>query len=141
MWSRKPKRQAKGTQIEWKDPNVGPKGTARQHIPNRFVAPKAISEDVIDFLRIGAPVMVTIDMELAKDRGVYPFSPLMRYNGEPGKAPIPRGSLLMYAGTVRATERKRIQNKTIDIWVLKHTFVTPLGRCILHDLRYIQPVQ
>lgn len=84
--------------------------------------------------------MTTVDLELSSDRGVYRFAPLMRYRGPVGAAPIPRGSLLMYSGTVRETERKTISRKKIDVWILKHTFITPMGRCILHDFRHIRPV-
>lgn len=141
MWGfKKPRQPARGTAIEWKDPSIGPKGTARQHVPSRYKAPKEVPAEVIDWLVVGAPVMATCDLQLATDRGVYPFAPLMQYRGEPGMCPIPRGSLLMYTGTVRGTERKRISGKLLDFQVLKHTFVTPQGRCILHDLRHIKPV-
>lgn len=89
-------------------------------------------------LQVGSAVMAKRELTLGSDRGIYPFAPLELFRGAAGTSPIPIGSLLVYTGMIRTTERKRLNGKNFDVRVMKHTFVTPLGRCIVHDLNVLQ---
>jgi hypothetical protein len=76
-------------------------------------------------------------MGLARDVGVYQFAPLEEFNGDESMAHVPMGSLLVYAGPVYEMERQCINGRYIDVMAIKHTFITPLGRCIIHDFNLI----
>ena len=143
MWrnrngKKRPMRIASDTTIEWKDPQTGPI-SSRRMIPAKYQAPVALKNDkILDALVIGHPVMAKFDMKISADRGVYPFASLEKYSSDDGKAPVPKGSLLMYAGPVRTSERKVIAGVQHEVRVIKHTFVTPVGRCIVHDLNALK---
>jgi len=126
-------------QIVWKDPLLGAASVARV-APAGYVATPNEGIWANTKLTLGMPVIAMIDLQVSQERGTYKFAPIERFWGEPGMAPVPKGSLLMYAGTIRATERGRINGKTCDVQVIKHTFVTPVGRCIVHDLALVGPV-
>ena len=53
-------------------------------------------------------------------------------------APIPKGSLLIYAGTMQVNEVKHSarSGRNYEFKVLKHTFITPVGHCII-DLNLV----
>lgn len=91
---------------------------------------------------LGGCVVAKVDLQVGYDMGVYPFHLLERSYGQPGgTVPVPKGSLLMYAGAVRCTERKwhDEHRRYVNVEVYKHTFVTPHGRCIIHDFTLIGP--
>ena len=159
MWGQKrPRKRASGTKIEWtsrpdlaalppkrnalrasfNDPQVeaGLKNGPRPVIyrPDTFISPETQKR-----LVNGAGFIAARDL-CAGERGVYPYVPLVLSMVPPeGTVLVPRGSLLMYAGSVRSVERKWVQSalREVDVQVTKHTFITPFGRCIIHDLNLV----
>lgn len=129
--------------VEWKDQTIGRSGTARKYRHPRYQATTAPTEELINLLVPGAPVMAICDLQLAENRGTYPIALLERYHGNPGASTMPKGTLLMYSGTIRVTEQKRVINlqkfANVDVQVKKHTFITPHGICILSDLQLVAP--
>jgi len=136
--NKKPIKIAVDTTIEWKDPQTGPISSKRA-IPAPYKAPVSLkNNEIASALVTGHPVMAKFDMKISTERGVYPFAPLEKYHGDDGKAPVPKGSLLMYSGPVRVSERKVISGVPHEVRVVKHTFITPVGRCIVHDLNVLK---
>jgi hypothetical protein len=133
-WTVKPKPDGA---VQWND--GAPTSAHKPARPTRYMMPRAIKLDLAPALVIGGAMVARFDLGLARDKGVYEFAPLERYRGAPGGCSIPRGSLLMYTGMVRCTERKRIKGKKLKLQVMKHTFITPLGRCIVHNLNLLGP--
>lgn len=130
---------------EWNDAITGPIA-ALAAAPAYYREPSPIPLDVAAVLDVGGAVVAAFDLCLSPDRGVYPFAPLVRYFGDPANPPIKQGSLLMYTGQIRVTERRprpnagfHSNNKDLTVRVMKHTFITPMGRCIVHDLDLLRP--
>jgi len=157
MWGeKKPIRKARGSKIAWtggvkpakkerkstlvavfKDP--GMKDAIRNRaLPAVYREPPVVSDELEAACALGSALVAKFDMQVSFERGVYPFPPLDRFYGSPGASiPVPKGSLLVYAGPVASTERKYVGGKAIDVRVYKHTFITPYGRCIIHDFNLI----
>ena len=106
--------------------------------PQPIVAP-----DLECSLVPGGSVVTTRDL-MVGEKGVYPFPTLETFYGSPGGSGVVvrAGSLLMYAGTIRSTERRWVSeaNRYVNLQVHKHTFITPYGRCIIHDFQFLRPV-
>ena len=157
MWGqKKPRRPARGTRIEWtqtnfdrparnselvpewKDPTAQAVST-NHAIPADYQSPPEVTDTLAQSLYIGGSVVAKCDLMLG-DKGVYPFAALQRFYGSPGTpVPVPKGSLLMYAGAIPTVERKNFEGRKLDVRVFKHTFITPHGRCIIHDFALIRP--
>jgi hypothetical protein len=67
--------------------------------------------------------------------GVYPFMPLVPAHRQ--DATFSPGTLVVYAGEVRTVERKP---HSINLNVIKHTCITPMGRCVIHEMSWFEPV-
>lgn len=165
MWGqKKPIRKARGVQVTWKDgkkPTAPPAGarpkkwelrpvfkdpTVAASIKNRprpagYRQPPEVSDELEAAMVPGGSVVALHDLQVG-EQGVYPYPALERFYGSPGRTvPVPKGSLLMYAGCIRAVERKYFaMGGYKDVNVFKHTFITPHGRCIIHDFTLIGPV-
>lgn len=159
MWGqKKPVRRAKGTRVEWtggkrpprppkkkelrpvfKDPTVAASIRNRAR-PASYHQPPEVTDAMEDAMVPGGAVVALCDLQLG-EQGVYPFPALERFYGSPGcTVTVPRGSLLMYAGCIRTLERKWLTSGGYkDVQVFKHTFITPHGRCIIHDFTAIKP--
>ena len=141
MWRGKlrPMRRAKDTEIVWKDPLYAAAITKRT-VPARYEPPVVLrSDEVLNALVTGHAVMTKVDMRVSDNRGTYPFAHLEHCRKDPDHpAPIPKGSLLMYAGPIRTTERKKVNGTVHIVSVVKHTFITSLGRCIIHNLNVLK---
>lgn len=164
MWGqKKPIRKARGTKVDWKggkkpqptkpkkyqmrpvfnDPTVGAAIRNRAR-PAGYQQPPEVSDALEAAMVPGGSVVALQDLALG-EKGVYPLHALVRHWPSGGQAIlIVKGSLLMYAGAVRATERKWVTINGItthkDVSVFKHTFITPHGHCIIHDFSLIAPV-
>lgn len=160
MWGqKKPRRKAKGTRIDWtskptelppkkgelrpvwKNPEVEAQVKSRA-TPAEYQPIPEVTPELEGSLVPGGSVVAAHDLSLG-ERGVYPYPALVRfYGGTGGSVPVPKGSLLMYAGCLRSLERKWVpaQGRYVNVQVHKHTFITPLGRCIIHDFGLIRPV-
>lgn len=153
VWSgRRPPRRSPSELIPvWNDPMVG--AAIRSHVtPASYQHPPEIDDELIEALSTCQPIAARFDLIVGQDKGVYPFFPLERFRGQPGgTVPISQGSILAYAGIVRTTERKWVdggggfggfpfaEQRPVDVQVFKHTFITPLGRCIIHDFGLVRP--
>ncbi len=162
MWGpKKARRKARGTKVAWtngspppkpprkrdralvwKDKVVEARATAPRATPANYQFPPEVSEALESAIQNGRALVAKYDMALG-DLGVYPFPTLDRLWRFPNAADIAavsKGSLLMYAGAVRSTERKWLsEGNHADVQVVKHTFITPRGRCIIHDFSLIDP--
>lgn len=116
--------------------------------PSNYHLPPELGNELLVALSSGAAIMAAHDLGPGPDKGAYPFSPLEVFRGPVGvPVPIPLGSILVYAGVVRASEHMLSneqtwhtkQHRSLSIQVLKHTFITPIGRCIIHDFSLIRP--
>jgi len=136
MWCQKSyRKKARGTDIEWKSQDAS---IIAKSVPAaKYRKPKVFLDPMFD-LTVGAAVMTKRDLMLGLDRGIYPFAPLELFKGARGTGPIPIGTLLVYAGMIRTTERKKLKGKVFNVKVMKHTFITPVGRCIVHDINVLQ---
>jgi hypothetical protein len=153
----RPTRKAKGSRIEWSGPRpVGPPkrgelipvwkdpvieaAVKTRATPASYQRPPEVTDELIESLVNGGAVIAKHDLMLG-EKGVYPFAALQRFYGPVGApVPVPCGSLLMYAGVLRSTERKWLDGGGhADVQVFKHTFITPHGRCIIHDFSLIRP--
>ena len=162
MWrSKQTAKKARGTTVEWKNEDVkqsavdlhraaaqakrkpdiawkdAPQGSscARQVFPERYREPPNLDPRVAERFIVGVPVMAACALAPARQRGVYQFVPLEPFEGDESEAPVPIGSLLVYAGPVYEMERFRGQR---DVAAIKHTFIPPMGRCIIHDFNLIK---
>lgn len=132
------KKQARAKpEIDWVD---APKGTSmrREHFPSMYKEPPNLDPAIAAQFVIGHPVMAARPLTMSLDRGTYDFAPLETFYGGEDEAHIPVGSLLVYTGEVRQTERMYVNGKFRDVSVVKHTFITPMGRCIIHDFNLIR---
>lgn len=142
--SRKAARRArKRHNIMWKDAPAGT-STARLDFPSDYKEPPNLSEEASQSFTVGRAVVAMRPLTVSSDRGTYAYAPLEEFRGT-GPAPIPTGSLLVYAGAVRETERKyRTDGRGIrhpcDVLVVKHTFITSFGRCVIHDFDLVNLV-
>lgn len=135
--------------IMWNDPVTGPaevvarKAFSSKDLPTApplYQPSREASQAVNDSLVIGGAVVTQYSMTPeteAFNRIGYPYPPLVRWEGNTPSR-VPAGSLLMYAGGVRCTERKFVNGGVLDVRVIKHTFITPMGRCIVHDLSLLR---
>lgn len=124
----------------WKDAITGIASVSRPR-PTRYAPLKEADADTLSSMAIGTAVTCRHNVMCATEPrllGAYPFPPLVRCYAGSELSPIPRGSLLVYAGHVRTLERKRVHGKSLDVSVIKHTFITPQGRCIVNDLSLLQ---
>ncbi len=122
--------------INWSSPEGG--SSRRQHFPASYREPPNVDPTIAEQFVVGRPVMAARDLTMSRDQGTYQFAPLETFVGESDQAHIPKGSLLIYTGAVRQEERIYVNSKARDVSVLKHTFITPMGRCIIHDFNLIQ---
>lgn len=111
---------------------------ARKTFPARYKKPRGIDDIDPSTFTIGAAVLAALPLMLASDKGMYSFNPLEPFYGEDSEAPIREGTVLIYSGPVYETERCITNGKVLDASVVKHTFITPLGRCIIHDFSLIR---
>ena len=164
MWGqKKPLRKAKTTRIAWtsrpKADEVPPKkrdlraawkdpeteAMARNRVEPAHYQPLPVASPELEANLVpGGSVVATRDLCLG-ERGVYPYPALVIFYGSPdASVPVPKGSLLMYAGELRSTERRSVrvngEYRYVNVQVTKHTFITPHGRCIIHDFNLIRPV-
>lgn len=127
--------------LVFNDPNMA-RAIRERAIPAGYQRPPEITDALEACLYAGGTVVALFDLGLGQ-RGVYPFPALERFYRHPeGTPPVPKGSLLMYAGMLRATERMYVPSagEYKNIQVFKHTFITPHGHCIIHDFRLIGPI-
>lgn len=122
--------------IEWKDAPAG-STCARQAFPARYKEPPNLDPRIAAKFVVGVAVMASKALGLARDVGVYQFAPLEEFDGDESMAHVPMGSLLAYAGPVYEMERQYVNGRYVDVAAIKHTFITPLGRCIIHDFNLI----
>lgn len=138
--------KANRRQVVWKkqDPGVV---IAKRIVPAAYVPPStAVNDNPSMMPQPGSAAMIIDGLNVAADVGVHPFpcleKPRSRYKRAktafvPSFA-IQPGTLVVYAGEVRSTESKRYRGKVHNVSVIKHTFITPAGRCIIHDLTTIR---
>jgi hypothetical protein len=133
-----PHLQSRGRPV-FNDPNML-KAIRGRPRPVGYHQPPELSNELEACMYTGGCVVALQDLGLG-ERGVYPFPALELFYGQPGSPPaVPKGSLLMYAGMVRSTERMYIDGLgRKDVQVYKHTFITPHGHCIIHDFGLIGP--
>lgn len=133
-----PHLQSRGRPV-FNDPNML-KAIRGRPRPVGYHQPPELSDELEACMYTGGCVVALRDLGLG-ERGVYPFPALELFYGQPGCLPaVPKGSLLMYAGLVRSTERMYVEGLGHkDVQVYKHTFITPHGHCIIHDFCLIGP--
>jgi len=113
----------------------------REHFPAGYKKAPNLDPAIAAQFAVGRPVLAARALILSRDRGTYDFAPLEPFYGDPvEEAHIPEGSLLVYTGEIRQQERMWINGKTRDVAAVKHTFITPFGRCIIHDFDLIRLV-
>lgn len=110
----------------------------RQVFPTSYHEPPNLDPTIAAQFVIGQPVMAAIHLNMPTNKGMYDFAPLEPSYGPTDEAHVPAGSLLIYTGEVRQTERKYVGSRAIDVSAVKHTFIAPgIGRCIIHDFNLI----
>lgn len=157
---RKPRRKAKASQIHWvggkpikqstpKKSEMVPvfndkafRDAIRNRVePSDYHDPPVVNEALQACMVPGGSVVATHDLCLG-ERGIYPFVALERcYRSQVSQVVVSKGSLLMYAGSIQTVERawNAQTERYLHIQVRKHTFITPHGRCIIHDFSLIRP--
>lgn len=101
-----------------------------------YQRPQDIPRDIAEHMGRGPGALFTLKVGMypAVDSG-YAFAPLYPHYGPDGSAQIKKGSLVMYAGDIRASERK---NGDV-VQAVKHTFIISGGRYIIVDLSQLKP--
>lgn len=123
--------------IEWTDAPAG-STCARQVFPARYKEPPNVDPKIAERFVVGAPVMASRALGLSRDKGTYEFVPLEEFEGEEDEQHVAKGALMVYAGPVYQQERQYVNGRYVDVMAIKHTFVTPMGRCIIHDFNLIE---
>lgn len=123
--------------IEWTDAPAG-SSCARRVFPARYKEPPNVDPKIAERFVVGVPVMAARELGLSHDRGTYQFAPLDEFDGEEGEVHVAKGTLMVYAGPVYEQERQYVNGRYVDVNAIKHTFITPLGRCIIHDFNLIE---
>lgn len=153
MWGqKKPIHKAKGTATQWsntnfKRPKKGKPVTwvdpEREALLKKLPDPAPYRAPYVDsalLQRLIVGTAVATRTKLAWDhQGVHPFKVLDNCHGP---TVFPTGTIMIYSGTVHSTERISYwgtQNAK-DVQVLKHTFITSQGRCIINDVNMIEPI-
>lgn len=139
MWGqKKPRKKARGTRVQWvSKPGETPERVL--HTP-AFVDSAPPPWDVREELVIGRPFVTRTALKADRlNAPSYPFMPLELVYSHTCETAIGPGSLMVYAGPVRVTESKFFRDRYRDVKVMKHTFVTPIGRCIVHHLVSLSP--
>lgn len=131
----KPKAQRELTKdVDWVEPDVG-YGLATRNKPGRYKDAGVLKPTFKARLVIGASMVASSALSVRNVDG-YPFPSLV--SRRPAGVTVPRGQLMIYAGTVRVKERARVRGETVDMDVPKHTFIVPgVGRVIIHDLTLV----
>jgi len=126
--------------ITWKDSDEK-YGLAIRERPGAYINPGSPTGSFKQTLHLGGSFTARFELsEIERDVRVYPF-PTLRIARNQDLIVVPRGMSMIYAGTVRVTERARVARQQVDLEVPKHTFVIPfVGRCIIHDLRLVKPM-
>ena len=112
---------------------------AKREVPAKYRNPGTFVSSYKEKLVIGAPMVTKVNLEkIERERPNYPFPTLRRITSRE-RICVPKGMLMIYAGTVRVKERARCAGEKVDLEVPKHTFIIPhVGRCIIHDLRLVK---
>jgi hypothetical protein len=129
---KKPWKMAEDTKIVWQDPQAAAAPNPR---PVKYHAPVAPDPELMPAFIVGRPVMTKHAFVISPQRGIYPFPVLerARRSNAGSHIAVPVGSLLVYTGAIRTSESKRLKGKIHEMRVIKHTFLVPCGRCIVHD--------
>lgn len=112
---------------------------ARKERPAPYQEPTLGDVASSDAFVVGSPFVTKRALRPARNKGVYVHTPLEPSSGGE-EAHIPAGSLIVYAGEARETETKYANGKRHDVHVVKQTFITAFGRCIIHDMALVEPL-
>lgn len=158
--SLRPRKRAKGTKVVWTAKPLAEELPAKKREkpaswktqdaaaaqatrttarPASYHGPSNPAPELVAALVPGGAVITNKDMCLGL-RGTYPF-PTLILQITPPPAAVSAGALLMYAGSIRTVETAWVESQKtyVNVNVIKHTFITPLGRCIIHDLDMLDP--
>lgn len=165
MWgTKKPTKPVKGTivwknfvqtehpkkalTLVWKNRDIEARITNLPRPTKLEKLPQA-SEKLVERLTVGHYVFVFHDLQFGA-KGLHPFATLEKYRASrrtPVGVVIPKGTMIIYAGTIDSIEGRRprselerlnFKGRTLRVSVVKHTFITSVGRCIISDFALIR---
>jgi len=132
-WNKKQDKRRKNSKTIWNGSTPPPKPKQ----PAKYVPSGEVIAPIVSSFEVGRAIITKVPFVPVpfKEIGVYPFPVLMVAKNAPESevTEVPAGSLLVYTGQIRTIERTKVDGHNREFSVLKHTFVTPIGRCIIHD--------